>query len=80
MRPRPQVSGTLHSSTLIDGEYYTVNPIAVNHERVNVYTRNKRMARPSAAPPRRNLVGTRRHPSVPLWGILGARARAGAAG
>ena len=26
----------------IAGEYFTVNPIAVNHEHVNVYTKNRR--------------------------------------
>jgi phosphatidylserine decarboxylase len=36
------VDGTLVSSTLIDGTYYTVNPIAIRRD-VNVFTENKRV-------------------------------------
>ena len=32
------VSGKLLSSRRVHGKYYTVNPIAVNHEKVNVFT------------------------------------------
>lgn len=37
------VSGKLVESRSVDGEYFTVNPIAVNHPRVNVFTKNRRM-------------------------------------
>ena len=37
------VSGKLLSSRRVHGKYYTVNPIAVNHESVNVFTENKRV-------------------------------------
>lgn len=37
------VSGKLVESRSLDGEYFTVNPIAVNHDRVNVFTKNRRV-------------------------------------
>jgi len=35
-------SGTLVSSTMVPGKLYSVNPIVVQHERVNVFTENVR--------------------------------------
>jgi phosphatidylserine decarboxylase len=37
------VSGTILRQTLIDGHYFTVNPIAVTSESFDVFTQNKRV-------------------------------------
>lgn len=37
------VSGTIVRQTLIDGHYFTVNPIAVTSESFDVFTQNKRV-------------------------------------
>lgn len=43
-RVHSPVTGTFVESDAMDGEYFTVNPAAVNHSRVNVFTENKRDA------------------------------------